>query len=312
LRLTTPAALDRHRKAVVPAVAGAICVAFGAIFVRLSHVDPASAAFYRCLYALPVLALLALPERRSRGGRPLRAHLLAIVAGLLFGLDLVLWCESIAYVGAGLATVLSNIQVVIVPLAAWLLISERPSPRLAVSVAVALAGVILISGEVGTGAYGRNPGFGALLGIASGVAYASSLICMKLAGEGEARHIRVRLFEMTLASTFSAGALGLALGQLGDVPGLRAQLWLVLLALGSQVFGWLLIGWSLPRIPAAVTALVLTLQPAAAVVLAMLLLSERPSPVQLLGVCAIALAIPLGTSRASERVSAPAESLARS
>ncbi|MGD0272412.1 MAG: DMT family transporter [Gaiellaceae bacterium] len=308
MRSTRLAFLDRHRNAVAPAIAGAICIAFGAIFIRLSHVAPAAAAFYRCLYALPVLAPMAFREGRRRGGRPLRAHLFAVGAGLFFGIDLVLWCQSIVYVGAGLATVLSNIQVVIVPLAAWFLLSERPSARLAVAIPIALTGVVFISGEIGAGAYGRNPALGAIYGIASGVAYAASLMCMKLAGDAEARHTRARLFEMTLSSAIMAGAIALWLGQLAKVPGPSAQAWLILLALGSQVAGWLLITWALPRIAAAVTALVLTLQPAGSVVLAMIILGETPSALQLLGVCAVAVAIPLGIIRANNRLPVTAES----
>lgn len=303
--------LDRHQNAVAPAIAGAIFIAFGAIFIRLSHVAPATAAFYRCFYALPVLAPMAFLERRKRGARPLRAHLLALGAGLFFGIDLVCWCESIVYVGAGLATVLSNVQVVVFPLAAWFLLSERPSGRLAAAIPVALAGVFLISGEIGSGAYGRNPNLGTIYGIASGVAYAASLMCMKLAGEAEGRHTRERLFEMTLSSAIVAGAIALWLGQLGKVPGPSAQVWLILLALGSQVAGWLLITWSLPRIAAAVTALVLTLQPAGSVLLAMIILGETPSALQLLGVCAVAVAIPLGAIRANNEVPVTAESPAR-
>ena len=255
---------------------------------------------------------MAFLERRRRGGRPLRAHILAIGAGLFFGVDLVFWCQSIVYVGAGLATVLSNVQVVIVPIAAWFLLSERPSARVAVAVPIALTGVVLISGEIGAGAYGRNPGLGAIYGIASGVAYAASLLCMKLAGEAEARHTRARLFEMTLSSTITAGAIALWLGQLGKVPGSSAQAWLILLALGSQVADWLLITWALPRIATAVTALVLTLQPAGSVVLAMIILGETPSALQLLGVCAVALAIPLGVIRPGKSLPAAAESAVQS
>jgi drug/metabolite transporter (DMT)-like permease len=295
---TRLALLDRHRNALAPAIAGALCISFGAIFVRLSKVEPSAAAFYRCLYALPLLAPLAVRERLRRGPRPLRAHILAHAAGILFGVDLVLWCQAISAVGAGLATVLSNFQVVLVPLAAWWLFRERPSRRLAIAVPTALAGVVLISGVVGGGAYGRDPLLGGILGICSGAAYGASLIVMKMAGEAEARHTRMRVFELTLSSALAAGVIALALGQMDRIPGARAQLWLVLLALGSQVAGWLLITWSLPRLAAGVTALVLTLQPAGSVILAMLVLGEDPSSLQLLGVAAVAAAIPLGTLQA--------------
>jgi drug/metabolite transporter (DMT)-like permease len=48
--------------------------------------------------------------------------------------------------------------------------------------------------------------------------------------------------------------------------------------------GWLLISISLPRLPAAMTSILLTLQPVGAVIFAMLLLAEAPSPLQLVGV----------------------------
>ena len=187
-------------------------------------------------------------------------------------------------------------------------VSVLPTARVIVAVPIALTGVVLISGEIGAGAYGRNPGLGAIYGIGSGVAYAASLLCMKLAGDAEARHTRARLFEMTLSSAVMAGAIALGLGQLAKVPGPSAQAWLILLALGSQVAGWLLITWALPRIDAAVTALVLTLQPAGSVLLAMIILDETPSALQLLGVCAVAVAIPLGAMRANTRRLTTAES----
>jgi len=43
----------------VTGVAGALLIAFSAVFVRLSGVTPSTAAVYRCAYAVPALALLA-------------------------------------------------------------------------------------------------------------------------------------------------------------------------------------------------------------------------------------------------------------
>ena len=52
--------------------------------------------------------------------------------------------------------------------------------------------------------------------------------------------------------------------------------------------GWLLIAVSLPRVPAALTSVILLLQPVASVALSAAVLDERPSPLQLLG-CVIVL-----------------------
>ena len=69
---------------------------------------------------------------------------------------------------------------------------------------------------------------------------------------------------------------GLIAGDLDLRPGLEATLWLIALALSSQVFGWLLITVSLPRLPAVATSLLLTLQPVSSVVLAAIILGRGP------------------------------------
>ena len=82
--------------------------------VTLSGADPVTAAFFRCALALPVLVPLAIWEQRRLGRRPLRSRVTAVVAGLFLAIDLVLWNHAIADVGAGIATVLGNLQVVFV------------------------------------------------------------------------------------------------------------------------------------------------------------------------------------------------------
>jgi drug/metabolite transporter (DMT)-like permease len=81
--------------------------------------------------------------------------------------------------------------------------------------------------------------------------------------------------------------VGLVLGDVHLVPTWPSAGWLVALALGSQVLGWLLISASLPRLPAATASVLLTVQPAGAVALAAVLLGERPSALQLGGVALV-------------------------
>ena len=73
--------------------------------------------------------------------------------------------------------------------------------------------------------------------------------------------------------------------------------WLLLLALAVQVMGWLLISISLPRLPAAVTSVVLTIQPVGSVLLGIWILSESPSGAQLLGVGFIVAGLLMTTLR---------------
>src|SRR5437868_12011388 len=170
--------LSSERDVRVCAMLGAVAIAFSSILERLSHASPSTAAIFRCAYALPVLGFLAWLEDRRFGGRSWAERRTAVAAGVFFAADLILWHHSIEDVGAGLATVLANIQVVLVPLVAWAILAERPARRVLATLPLALLGVILISGVLQHGAYGQAPGRGALFGIAAGIAYVGFLLLL--------------------------------------------------------------------------------------------------------------------------------------
>jgi drug/metabolite transporter (DMT)-like permease len=71
------------------------------------------------------------------------------------------------------------------------------------------------------------------------------------------------------------------------------------------VVGWLLISASLPRLPAANTSVLLTVQPIGSVALAALIFSENPSALQLAGVALVLVALVVASrSRGRGRVRA--------
>jgi drug/metabolite transporter (DMT)-like permease len=98
-------------------------------------------------------------------------------------------------------------------------------------------------------------------------------------------------------------AAGLVIGDARLVPTWPGAGWLITLALTSQVLGWLLIGASLPRLPAAMTSVLLTVQPIGSVALAALIFSEDPSPLQLVGVVLVLAAL-VAASRSPRPVEA--------
>lgn len=287
------------------AVAGALCIAFSAIFVRLAEVAPSTAAVFRCAWALPVLALLAWVEGRRHGGRGARERWLAVAAGAFFAVDLISWHHAIDDVGAGLATVLGNLQVVFVGLIAWVVLAERPENRLLAAVPIVLGGVVLISGAIGAGAYGEDPALGVVYGLITALTYSGFILVLRRAGS-DLRQPAGPLFDATLSATVFALIGGAMLGELDLTPGWEATGWLVTLALTSQVIGWLLISVSLPRLPAALTSVLLTVQPVGSVLLGVVLLSEDPSAFQYAGVGVVLAGIVVATTwrRAREPVMA--------
>lgn len=278
-------------------MAGALTIAFSAILVRLAEVAPATAAVFRCLYALPLLGLLAYLEDRRYGPRASRR--LAVPAGIFFAGDLVFWHYAIADVGAGLATVLGNLQVVVVPFIAWLVLGERPHARLLAALPLVCSGIVLISGLLETGAYGANPMRGVAFGILTGLTYAGFILVLRQ-GSADLRRPAGPLFDTTAVATVVCALAGLAIGEVDLAPSWPAHGWLVLLALSSQVLGWLLITVSLPRLPAALTSVTLTIQPVGSVLLAVVLLGEEPSALQLAGVaCILAGLVSIALRRAA-------------
>lgn len=288
--------LERESDIRACAVLGAVAIAFSSILVRLSHASPSTAAIFRCAYAVPFLGLLAWLEDRRYGPRPWRERRTAMLGGVFFTADLILWHRSIGDIGAGLATVLANIQVVLVPLVAWAILAERPGRQILAALPLALTGVVLISGVLEHGAFGRDPTRGTFYGLGAGVAYVGFLLLLRQGG-ADLRRPAGPLFDATATAAVLCTLVGIIIGDADLAPDWPGAGWLVVLALSSQVVGWLLITVSLPRLPAALTSLLLTVQPVCSVFLAALIFGESPSIVQLAGVALVLAGLLTATGR---------------
>jgi drug/metabolite transporter (DMT)-like permease len=291
---------------VVAAVAGALCISTSAIVMKLAGASPSATALGRCGFALPVLAVLTWLERRRRrasGAAAMsgRGRWLARLAGVFLAGDLILWSHSITDIGAGLATVLSNLQVLIVPLFAWLLLGERPRRSLLIAAPVMLFGLVLVGGIATGGGYGADPGLGVVFGVGVGVLYSGYILLLRRAaaadgpGDGGGPVVEA-LFEATAGAAATAIVLGLLLRDFRLGPAWPALGWLVVLALTSGVLGWLLITMSLPRLPAWLVSALLLVQPAGSVLLGAVFLRERPSLAQLGGVAAMLAGVLIAAS----------------
>jgi len=302
--VNTGAVAMRARRPLLMAGLGAATISWSAVFVALARQGGASAvgtAFYRCALALPVLVALAAIEQRRRGPRPFAQRLRATMAGGFLAVDLILWAHAITAVGAGVATVLGNLQVLFVAGIAWLVWHERPSRAVAVAIPVVMLGVVLVSGLIGSPSTGQHPLAGVWYGMGTSLAYAGYLLTLRRASAASAR-IAAPVAEATFGATMATLAFGLVFGGLELQPAWPAIGWLALLALLSQTAGWLLITSSLPRLPAAVSSLMLLLQPAASLGLAALILGQRPTVLQIVGAiltCGGALAASLSATKAA-------------
>ena len=168
-----------------------------------------------------------------------------------------------------------------------------------------LLGVALVSGALGGETYGRDPRLGVLLGLATSVAYACFLLVLR-SGAGDLRRLAGPLLWMSLSASASAAAARASL--LGELvlPGARSLAWL--LAHGADARRSAA-GCSsrapLPRLPAALTSVLLLAQPVGALALAALAARrERRPPCSTPGPPAILAGVVLTTATARPRAAA--------
>lgn len=288
---------------------GVVLISFSGVWVRLADVEAVRSAFLRNAYALPVLLALAWWMRRAGRSGPLVMPV-AVGAGVLLGIDLIAYHAGIGIIGAGLGTLMPNLQVVVVGILALVVFDERPHPGFWFALPVVLAGVWLVGA---TGVAIELDGsvlLGIAFGVVSAVFYGGFIAVLRLA--------RLRRPGADAYQTVASATLGAAIGTgiaavwqgvaapAGSWP---ADGWLVVLALGSQVAGWLLLTSSIHRLPVALTSVALLLQPVLAMVWGATLLDEPlgwpqagGAAVLLVGVAAAHRAVVAGQRRRSATV----------
>jgi drug/metabolite transporter (DMT)-like permease len=274
------------------ALLGVLGISFSAIFLRLSGVSPVTAAFFRGLYALPVLVSLW-PRTRSLDTRSRASRIRAMGSGIFLALDLVLWHQAVLDIGAGLATVLVNAQVLFVAGLAWLLHRERPSRRAIVLIPVVLVGVVLISGLGRADAYGANPVRGVILALVAAALYAMFQLLFRDSNRTLAPPTGPVL-DATIGMTVGALVLAAPFDPRFSVAfSWPAHGWLIVMAIICQALAWILLGAAFPRLPALETSVILLSQPMETVVWGWLILNERMSVIQAAGMLVMTTGIAL-------------------
>jgi drug/metabolite transporter (DMT)-like permease len=293
---------------------GICLISTSAILVTLAAVPPTVSAFYRNFFAAAIWLLLYPYTRPLRavplktGGaeegldaanprcamlvRPGRAPLLLFLLGLFFAVDLWAWHRAILFIGAGPATLLGNLQVLVVSLLAVYFFREALQRWFWPGCFLALLGIALLTLTRGIGP-GVLPGI--LFGVLTAFTYSFFLIILRLL-----RNFRITAQQVLFwVSALSAIFLLLPLLWEGTelVPPDRALGLLLLHAFISSVAGWWLIITSLPYVPVAVASTLLLLQPLLTSIWGHIFLRQTLSAVQIAGICLALAGIRLATWR---------------
>lgn len=283
---STPAAPIMIPRLAFPALLLAnLILPLGPVLVRLSDVGPVAAAFWRLAIALPFLLLLARPGLTRTP--PTRGEWGALIlSGVMFAADLAAWHLGILYTKVANATVFGNMSGLFLPAWALLVLRQKPKGLQAMALMLAAAGAAVMMG----GSYDLSIGNlkGDLLCLLAGILYTAYLLVVQ--------QVRGRLDSwsiLSVSSVVSTPLLLLCALALGErvMPGDWTPL--IVLALSSQVVGQGLLTYAIGWFPPLIVGVSLLLQPAVAALLGWLLFGEWLSPVDMIGMGAVAAALVL-------------------
>ncbi|MCB9800214.1 MAG: EamA family transporter [Candidatus Omnitrophica bacterium] len=279
---------------------GAFTISFAPILVKAISLEPAWSAAWRLMIGTFFLMLLILGRAFLRRESLKKVFsevkpvlILLTSAGFFFGIDLFFWHRSIHHVGAGMATVLGNTQVLY--LTAWSCYEHRhkPSLRFLTAIFLAMSGLVLLVDlhhHSGQAEYLR----GVVYGLLTGATYAGFLLFLRKAGM-RMPHLTplLKLFVISFAAAVFLVSASFATEA---KPVFQAHDWLWLLLLGTVVHigGWYLISQGLPKMPASKAGLILLTQPVLASALGWIFFREHLTPLQLAGMFMTLTGIYLG------------------
>jgi drug/metabolite transporter (DMT)-like permease len=259
--------------------AGAIGIAFAPILVRLSETGPVTTAFYRLFFALPVLWAWTMIDLRisklkelDRPRRPVTRFewQWIVLAGLFFAGDLAVWHWSIMYTTVANATLFANFAPIFVTFGAWILYKERIRPLFLLGLLFAIGGAGMLIGL--SFGFGSQKVIGDGLGLLTAFFYAGYLLSIK-----QLRSMFSTSVTMLWSGLITCPLLfGVAYVSEHHLLAFTLYGWgvLILLALISHAGGQALIAYALAHLPASFASVGLLLQPAAAAILAWLILGE--------------------------------------
>jgi drug/metabolite transporter (DMT)-like permease len=270
-----------HARAYLVLALGVFAIGWSAIFVRWSSVPGWASAFWRMAVAPLGFVPWALGARTRADGAPLEraAVRAAIIAGVYFAADLALFNTAVMVSSAANATLLGTNAPIFVALGAWLLYRERPTRRFWLGFALSFLGMLAIVGHD----LAKHPrlGLGDAFAVLGAACYAGYLLYV--------RRSRASMDALTFSAisgvTAAATLLVICLVIGTPLHGFPTTSWLALLglALVTQVVGHLSVAYSLGKLPVSVTSVALLGQAPITAILAVPLLGETLSALQVLG-----------------------------
>ena len=277
-------------------VFGILAVSTASILIRFAqaHAPSLVIAAYRLTIASLLLMPFALRQRAEYSSLTRMEAGLAVLSGIFLAIHFATWITSLAYTSVASSVVLVCTTPLFVALFSPITIKEKLSRQVGVGMAAAFLGgaIVGLSDTCTLDSFGLScPPFVEFL---RGKAFLGDALALSgaLAAAGYViigRRLRARLSLVSYVfAVYGIAAVVLAFwmftaGQqpLGYPP--IAYLWFILLALVPQLIGHSAFNWALGYLSAAFVSITLLGEPIGSIILAYMLLDERPAVLKVFG-----------------------------
>jgi len=267
---------------------GGVCIGFAPIGLRLGLDDlgPQAIAFWRYVFATPILFGLVLLTKRALPGKP---NIFILIGGICFGLDIAFWHWSLTFTTVASSTFLVSLGNLCVGITAWIFLRERPGAiwALAVFLAVTGAAALCLGGVEGPSASGPQlakgpfPLFGEAMAIVAATLVSGYLLASKLARRSISGMDAI--FWLTLVELGTAAVMVVVFGEAFWPSSIEGFMVPLFLAIVVQVGGQGLIITGLGHTPAAIAGILIVVQPVVAAIISWNLFGETLVALQIAG-----------------------------
>ncbi|WP_370099379.1 DMT family transporter, partial [Xanthomarina gelatinilytica] len=227
------------KKARIALVVGIFCISIFPILVKLNLTPGVISAFYRMLFSLLLILPYVLISKQLQIPN-LKAGLLAVICGVIFGSDVAVWNIAIQESTATQASLLTNLSPVWVGVFSLFFLKDKPKTNFWIGTVIAVFGMIMLVGF----AVFKNLDFDLafIFGVLSGVLYAIYMLVSK-----EVLKSMTVISFMTISLLSSSIYLGVVSYAINEpFTGFSNAGWLVLViqAVVCQLLAWLLISYA--------------------------------------------------------------------
>lgn len=272
--------IEKHPMIMI--VIGILGISLSSIFVKYSSAPSAVTAAYRLLWTVTLMSPVVLGKagiRRELFQVSRKAFFLSCLSGLFLAIHFVLWFESLHHTSVASSTTIVCTEVIWVSLGYCLFLKGKLSAKAMISIAVTLAGSVLIAFADST--TGGSHLYGDILSLLAAVAVAAYVLLGRVVRETVSTTVYTHIVYSACAAVLLAvclvqGSSLLAYGASAAIVGLLLAIFSTIL--GHSIFSWCLKYFS----PSFVSASKLC-EPVVAAVLAAFLFGEIPAGLQLLG-----------------------------